>query len=379
MGMTRPKLCLSLRSMILLVACCGALFLAWRTISDSDPIERAVRDLKFQCADDRRAAAERLKEGEPERMAVIVPALTDALSDEDPRVRLEAIKSLDYLIRRWAVTFQTTRAPATASVVSVRPIIPVLIGAVRDKDARVRAAAIDALGLLTPAEADRALPVLIAILGGPTGEDRAHAAAALGKAGVGSAEVKRALVVAIRDPKPEVRTEAARALTGFFDDPAIAIQVLEILEHDAADDELRERAFKAFAQMAHSGDVARRAVPLVLRSLRSRNNLRRLSALSTLEQADLRAPESQVAVPVLIEMLQKGSAPLRPGAAAALGHLGRAAATALPALEAAMKDPNQGLRDAAAKAQERIRKDLSKQDLSRSQTAETMMKVDLAP
>jgi HEAT repeat protein len=66
------------------------------------------------------------------------------------------------------------------------------------------------------------------------------------------------------------------------------------------------------------------------------------------------APGTKEMVGPLAEGLRHADASVRAGAATALGALGSSARAALPALRAALDDPDAAVRDAAAQALKRI-------------------------
>jgi HEAT repeat protein len=65
--------------------------------------------------------------------------------------------------------------------------------------------------------------------------------------------------------------------------------------------------------------------------------------------------EPDAAVPVLVKALHDGNSKTRACAAAALGKMGPAAQKATEALEAAAKDPDLSVRDAAARSLKQVR------------------------
>src|SRR5262249_1317372 len=151
----------------------------------------------------------------------IVPALVQALEDQDPQVRLSAGRALS------TVGADDPRA---------REVAAALIRKLTDHDARVRAAAAGLLATLKPDPA-LAIPALLAAARSDTGSPtspvpsrasagaitaaesivqsqrdhaRASAVNALGAIGTHDPEAQRALVDLAGDPVPEVRMVVAR-------------------------------------------------------------------------------------------------------------------------------------------------------------------------
>ena len=126
-----------------------------------------------------------------------VPVLDDAVKDDDPAVRKEALRSLGKLRERASIDPQL--------------VIPALIAALDDSEAPVREVAVTYLGIVrdTPA---KEVPALTTALGDEDAGVRAAAATALGAYGPAAQSALPALRKAAKDPDEQVQREAGRAI-----------------------------------------------------------------------------------------------------------------------------------------------------------------------
>lgn len=217
---------------------------------------------------------------------LVMPALLEALKDESPVVRSEAVNAL---------------APKGTEV------MPQLVQLLEnDKEGSVRAAAARALGPIGSA----ALPTLVKALEGDEDEAvRASAAGALAQMGPEAKPAMPALVAAIRDEKRGVRLAAANALVQIGAD-AVA-DLTEALNSDDTGTQLV--AARALGQMGTDG------------------------------------------FPALVEALENGNMFAKFQAASVLGFMGAGANDAIPALEKLLDDSDRSVQTAAAEALKKIR------------------------
>ena len=89
----------------------------------------------------------------------------------------------------------------------------------------------------------------------------------------------------------------------------------------------------------------------LIRSLKSPYDLKRIHAGLLLGRL---GQEARVAVPTLLELLQDESIQNRKLAAWTLGHIGQGAVEAIPALRVAVRDSDEGVRQMAREALEKI-------------------------
>lgn len=126
-----------------------------------------------------------------------VPVLKDAVDDDGPAVRKEALRSLGKLRERASIDPQV--------------VIPTLITALDDSEAQVRVVAVTYLGIVRDNPA-KEVPALTDALGDDEAEVRAAAATALGAYGHAAESALPALRKATKDPDEQVQREAGRAI-----------------------------------------------------------------------------------------------------------------------------------------------------------------------
>jgi HEAT repeat protein len=301
----------------------------------------------------------------------VLPALRDLLKEKSPRVRAQALDLFGHL---------RLEGDEAAEV------WPLVLGAAKDPDARVRAAALAGLrGVATPSGSPELLRVLRAAL-----KDRDHAvrAAALSTLSRFPTEVRKAvpdLIAIAKGKDARLRPQALTALAAVSseDDEAAATLVAALAE--ANDPSVR---LEAAWQMWQLGPVrARAAVPGLEAALRDEDPALREAAVRALTQVDTankhllpavidlleqkdRAPSGhahaqqqvgefvraigQPAIDGLLALLREKDPGRRAGAAMALGCLERSAARAAPALKEALQDRQPRVRLYAAEALWRV-------------------------
>ena len=126
-----------------------------------------------------------------------VPTLRSAVSDDDPTVRREALRSLGKVRERASIDPQL--------------VIPALLAAANDTEPEVREVAVTYLGIVRDAPT-QAVPALIKALADESPTVRAAAATALGSYGKDAESAIPALRKAAADKDEEVQREAGRAL-----------------------------------------------------------------------------------------------------------------------------------------------------------------------
>jgi HEAT repeat protein len=253
-----------------------------------------------------------------------------------------------------------------------------LIARLKDQDAFVRAAAARALAALPPApeimaplwekafqDADEmtvlhALDALVAT--GPQAvprlinalkheKIRVHVIRILGKMGPAAAPAAESLANLVADKNERVSEEAAMALGGIGPGAKAAVPALiEALQQGDS-----PNAHAIVYALGKIGPDAAAAEPVLDDLLKRSSNLSLVNAWALTR---ICPPSEQLAaktVPLLVAGLADSFPPVRHGAAEALGNLGPAAKPALPALQAALNDKDEGVRSAAAKAIAAIR------------------------
>ena len=222
--------------------------------------------------------------------------------------------------------------------------VSALVGALRDPDGEVRAAAawaLDAGG----AEAAAAAPRLADALRDEEEAVRAAAARALGALGPGvRAKAGPALFDALDDDRAGVRHAAAQALARLELEGDAVPRLVGALGN-------ADRYVRAFAawSLGNLGEAAREAVPALVRALDADDTATAVSAaLARI------GPAAAEAVPALAADLGGPDAGRRWRAARTLGRIGPPAHAAVPALRQALRDPNEAVRAHAARALGRI-------------------------
>jgi HEAT repeat protein len=221
-----------MRSLIALVACCGAIFWAWRNVlRNSDPVRAEVRSIQDRAIGalqsgkpaDRVAGIvelERLRTGDS---SIAIPPLIAAIDDPETSVRIAAVEALDSIGR--------VMAKSGTGGEAMRPSATALIRYLNDPDRAVRFAVFRALGSIGPnvvklgagGEAIRVwATALIGCLKDPDPSVRVAAINALRSIGSSVVEAgcdgetvrasATALLECLKDPETSVRSAAAISL-----------------------------------------------------------------------------------------------------------------------------------------------------------------------
>jgi HEAT repeat protein len=192
---------------------------------------------------------------------------------------------------------------------AAKSVVPQLVKLLDDDDAATRVNT--AIALWKIDRHAKAVPALVEMLKSGDSPEPYLAATALGQMQSAAAAVAPALIDALHSTDGDIRRAAARSLG-----------------------QLGKAAFPALAQAKALQDPDPEARRLVIESLGGMG-------------ADAVSP--------LIASLKDKEPSIRRAAARALGNLGSDARSALPALEAAVSDPDETVRDAGFKARKRIR------------------------
>jgi HEAT repeat protein len=261
-----------------------------------EAIGRVVRALRSEDRKIRQTAA---------RALVDLPKSQDG----DPTVRKEFEKLL-------AESSPETIADSLEAIAETGPrAVPGLIVALKHKG--VRAAVANVLGQIGP-EAKQAVPALTEALADSDAAGRREILFALGRIGAEDASAVAAIIQAMEDEEENVRYSAVYAL-GKIGAPAAA--GTEALKKNLVSEDAFFRMCSAWAL-----------------------------AMVNPQGEDI----AKLTVPLLVEALKHERAFARIEAADALGRLGKNALSAAPALQAALKDPDDGVREAAATALKQI-------------------------
>lgn len=317
-----------------------------------------------------------------------VPILRRLLRDPGPRMRASALKTLDALIELGSgklpvplliemlsdpgidVRTESARMLGELGGEAAASALYELIKALRDPSAQVRGSAATALGKFGT-RGEPAVDRLIEMIQTDEVANRIHAAESLGAIGAAASPAGFALRLTLKHPNNSLRGVAADAL-GRIGILAVS-ELMEALQDGC--EWVRERAAwglgrlgtgaapavsrliasladeservqnNAAEALAKIGKPAVSAVPKMIDLLRNSTSFRYQLIESLAKFGDM-AP----AVPILIEKLQSGDAPLRSCAAKALADLGSIAEPAVPALLNAIRDSDARVRMAVAEA-----------------------------
>ena len=225
MKLAKPRLRVGVREIALLAVLAAVLVYAYAprplfTLNPVDPVGRNLKGLRSGSPTDRVLAATELGRVAGSAPEQIIPALLQALSDQDPQVRYSVVSALH------ALPADDPRAPEVAKA---------LVKVLRDTDPRVRALAAGVLPTLKP-DPKVVVPELIAVVKSDgsassaspansspqTAQDsiarsqadhaRASVVTALGAIGAHDPAAQKTLIALAGDPVPEVRMAVARTL-----------------------------------------------------------------------------------------------------------------------------------------------------------------------
>ena len=261
---------------------------------------------------------------------VVVPALTEALQDDDRSVRFGAVNLLGPFAphNRDARTvilgalehgdpFVRMEAVRTLSWCHASPqLIPAIKDAIRprlnDEHPMVRAAVVATLGRLGQWTLDDVQRVL-GLLDDPDPDTRMRVVSYL-PSGIAVPRVVRACCRALEDPDALVRRAAAQRLESFGVDAEEARGPLRSAS-EGPDQAVRQAALDAFRTIERKSREFHEKLPEIMADLASESPLVRRQSAEFLGQC---APKAVLAVPVLIRALDDSDATVR---CARRGHL----------------------------------------------------------
>jgi HEAT repeat protein len=253
----------------------------------------------------------------------VVGELEKALQDESPGMRLAVVQALPFCGAR---------------------AVPVLVTALDDREAKVRATA--AAALSRPAYKMLAATILPALTKRLKREEelivKQSLVSTLSRCGP---EALPALREALADKAPEVQKVALTGLVKMGPPAKAALPAVKELAAKGRHPDVRKTAVSVLPQFGTEGLAA------VLDLLKVEDSATRLGCLQVLgKQGGATATE----VPSLTECLKDGDEDVRALAAYVLGKLGPEAKAALPALEKLRMDKDERVRAVAEKAVESI-------------------------
>ncbi len=208
----------------------------------------------------------------------------------------------------------------------------------------------DPLGQMVRESADRALnaiaqsdPKAIALeLNHPEVETARHVARLLLTLGPFAEPAIPSLLEALSHPDPAVRTRCLQTIASMGPQGAAAAEGL--MARVAADPELRADGLRA---LAHLGEAAMKAVPLLIEFIETAQGLDRVRALEALLQI---SPEDERIAPLSAPLLEDGDAACVEAALRILESCGPKAEPSIPAILLWVERPDSSVRPAALSA-----------------------------
>lgn len=284
----------------------------------------AVADLRETLKDAngyvRVKAAEALWKIEKTPATVLLPVLLEALKDKDAQLRAAAAPVIGMLGSK------------------AKTAVPALIQALKDKDERVRGEAVSALGEIGP-PAKEAAPALLSLVQDDFSFVEPLVVSALGNMGPG---VVPALLKGLDDASVARRRAAAEALTLLGPQAREALPGLlrALADKDAS---VRSQSARALGSL---GDEAGTAVARLKECLQDRDTAVRVSVALALWQITAKADHLDVLTAALADALRY----VRIDALQALGAIGPAAKDTSGAVRPLLADKESQVRQAAAQA-----------------------------
>jgi HEAT repeat protein len=273
-------------------------------------------------------AIAKVNDKDPKAFDQAVDMLAKGIASEDPRVRRASIRGL----------------------VDLKPGPAKMLPALKAAADEATDAAIEEALEAVAQTGSPGLPTLIGAL--KWKEHRGQAAMLLGRMGSDASKAVPALTEGLGDENPDVRREICFALGAIGPDAASATPALAVLLEDE-----NERVSHAAAYaLGRIGPDAKAAIPALKQQLDDENMFDRgvsAWALAFIDPDD--AALAKTTTPILTKGLENDQAMIRRACANALGNLGPKAASAVDALKAAEKDPDQSVSEAAAAAIKKIK------------------------
>jgi HEAT repeat protein len=231
--------------------------------------------------------------------------------------------------RTWAAQQLAGCEPSSADI-----IVPLLVNALQDPEAYVRAMAAQSLGKIH-AHAEVCVPALLPCLQDPSEDVRQTSVLALTNFGPAAHSAISALTALLKDGQSaEEKRYAAQALWKIGSLPEES--VLALIQA-TGDEDGHVRNFAVLALGAHGQLYAEQVVPCLMHATTDSYDVVRSSSYRALTQ---RGPKAKLAVPLLIRYLKEKDNEL-PMVIDALGEMGPAAAAAIPALSEISEHANE--------------------------------------
>jgi HEAT repeat protein len=366
---------IGLQTILALALGCGVLWWVVHEVSsNSHGTNEAIRAMRSRDASERVSGIQRLGSAGPGNGQMAIPPLIVALGDADAQVRSEAAMALGYIgpdalkagspddMLRGAVTallgllkdpqprVRVAAANALASIISSeksvglidhKAALVTLTESLSDPDATVRYAALGPLALVAPASGGEPPQVLVDTLKDESAGTRASAVVALAcfRRGL-DPRIPSLLEMIEKDKDPAVR-EAFRRSAASIHPPAVSAAIIPTLiaALRSPDGQVRDMACRVLMTF---GPEAREAIPALIAMAREEwsdsavvdRQILALdrSAIQALPKIALETESAGQVIAVLSELIKETSPNRSAAAVAALGEIGPAAESAVPAL-----------------------------------------------
>jgi HEAT repeat protein len=267
------------------------------------------------------------------------PPLARVLRDPDANLRMWAAAALLRIgthakeaLRVWIAEFESKAVsdPGPGLMVGffgVAPAaVPALVEARRGRDPRVRKAAVQLLGLVTPPSPE-AIAALIQALKDPALEVQKGAAQSLSDTGPAAVSAVPALMEALKSPHVDLRRAVPEAIDSIAPGSPQLMSAL-LLGLKDTDPEVQKQVASL---VGVKGPAARELVPALLEGIRSPDAKVRESMLKALGTVSRTQPNAE-AIAAAIQALKDPVLEVQDAAATSLSWMGRSAAPAVPAL-----------------------------------------------
>jgi HEAT repeat protein len=290
-----------------------------------------------------------------ENLNEIIPVLTAAVRDKDPRVRFRSVRGLGHLLG-------SNIKPEEVTI-----IISALKTALSDPEAEVRFTAAEELGEYATGHYGSmnermkdVVSLLVSALDDRVGDVRSGAAYALGRIGPLTERVVPSLIRLLNSPEPGDREKAAQALGDISTCSFGQSEERERMKKEigrallkAADDPAKSVRYEVAEGLGEIGPVVRGVVPALIKLTKDPSRGVRTAAARSLGEFEI---ERTRIVSALARMLkvQDEDAEVIESALRSLGEIGREARSAAPEVRRLLKSENPRIREYAGYALEKI-------------------------
>lgn len=242
-----------------------------------------------------------------------VELLTESISDQNALVRRRSVEGLSVLL-------------ADGAKIDMN----IIVSALRDADAEVRAAAAKVLAR----SGRQAVAPMVDLLGSEEPADQALAARILAMMGAESKAALPSLVRVLGNSDGDVQQAVLDALANIGPDADVAVAPITKLLSANPSFAMRKSLIYTLGEI---GPPSRQAVPLIIEALTDPSDREGFLNADAADALGKIGPGAASAVPALIEALGSDNVRLPSRATAALGNIGAEAKAAIPALIEAME------------------------------------------